>query len=155
MVAKPAEPQNGKITALEKENAEMKAELEFIRSSGKANNIIWSIVWAIIVYVASTTLFKMAKIGLQAASVEPTTGIIGGALLSLIIAVSYLTIVTCLLWTTVIHILNICQDDFRQLGERLIVFCRGGANALKEKPADPDGEAVPTQNAQKSLIPPS
>lgn len=160
MVVKPADPQNGKITALEKENAEMKQELQQISQTRKVFDVLSSVFWAIFIYIASTLLYSLAKIGIQAIALKNPTDTLGISLTTVIMAVSYLLIVIYILLTTINTTIYICQDDFRKLGMWLNIFFSGGMKALNETPpehieGDPKPEiSSPAASSQKSILSP-
>jgi hypothetical protein len=160
MVAKPADPQNGKITSLEKENKEMKEELEYISQGRKISDVISSVLWAVFVYLASTCLYSLAKIGIKAIALENPTDLLGISLVTVIMAVSYLLIIIYVLIMTINTIVNTCQDDFRQFGTRINIFFSGGMKALNETPVehaegDPKPEPpTPAASSQKSILSP-
>lgn len=138
MVAKPAEPQNGKITALEKENAEMKEELEYINQSQKARDVLWALITAAFAYLCSTLLYDMAQIGANAVAVESNMSETGAALLIFVIATSYILVVLYIVYVTAITLIYTLQDDLKRGAERLSIFIKGGAKALKETPPEPE-----------------
>ena len=147
MVTKPAEPQNGKITALEKENADMKEELHSIYGARKANNLIMSIIWAVIMYVASTLLYDLAKLGVNAIAVESNMSTTGVALFLFAVALAYLGLILYIVWTTVMGNLDAFNDEIRQGADRFRIFMNGGIKALKENPSETE-EAIAELESQ-------
>ncbi len=139
------------ISALEKENADMKKKLLTIDENRKVADFLSSVVWTFILWELVSIIVNLAEYGSRAMVIEDNMTLLGGALLTSGVIIIGIIVKAYVLYLFVVSTVVMFQKEIETGGVKSGIFLKAamsaGLKALREAKAKEEAqETVPQES---------